>query len=68
MTLPQTHQRVEISLVLTRGRWEICEEADFEAHDRELIERVGPELKHNSERWACAERGAFWYLPLRHDH
>ncbi|KAJ7123375.1 hypothetical protein C8R44DRAFT_875581 [Mycena epipterygia] len=52
------NQSVEILFdVVAIGWYEIYENTEIETLCRELIKRIGPELTHNSETWACLECG-----------
>ncbi|KAJ7769974.1 hypothetical protein B0H16DRAFT_1452346 [Mycena metata] len=52
------NQTVDISFdVETVGWYEIFEQAEIERLYRELVERIGPELTHNSEEWKCEHCG-----------
>ncbi|KAJ7624066.1 hypothetical protein DFH06DRAFT_1142621 [Mycena polygramma] len=41
--------------VVTVGWYDIYQDSEIEEHYRDLLERIGPELSHNSETWACLE-------------
>ncbi|KAJ6596240.1 hypothetical protein DFH09DRAFT_1272764 [Mycena vulgaris] len=50
------NQRVDLSFEIVKIGWyEIYEDKEIETLYREFIERIGPELTHNSEEWACWE-------------
>jgi hypothetical protein len=50
---------VEIEFEVVKIGWyEIYENTEIETLYREFIERIGPELRHNSEGWGCYQCGA----------
>ncbi|KAJ7096797.1 hypothetical protein C8R44DRAFT_889401 [Mycena epipterygia] len=52
------NQRLEICFELTRiTYYDIYEDKEIETLYREFIARIGPELTHNSEAWACSMCG-----------
>ncbi|KAJ7770042.1 hypothetical protein B0H16DRAFT_1452406 [Mycena metata] len=58
VTFSLENQTVDISFdVETVGWYEIFEQAEIERLYRELVERIGPELTHNSEEWKCEHCG-----------
>ncbi|KAJ7908181.1 hypothetical protein B0H13DRAFT_1878837 [Mycena leptocephala] len=51
-------QRVEIEFEIVKIGWyEIYENTEIETLYREFIERIGPELRRNSEGWGCYQCG-----------
>ncbi|KAF7344911.1 MYND-type domain-containing protein [Mycena venus] len=51
-------RKVEITFdVVTIGWYDIYEDTEIESLYREFVEKIGPELTHNSDKWACLECG-----------
>ncbi|KAJ7224932.1 hypothetical protein B0H12DRAFT_1328794 [Mycena haematopus] len=49
-------RNVEITFDVVKVGWyDIFTDTEIETSYREFIERIGPELMHNSEKWACLQ-------------